>query len=113
MSSEPPVESPMTKLTFNDLVALEPRLAHLLTEARSHKPSRKFCANEARYGYFGFSGLKDKLLRLVGWGGRLLRTARPTRRKRRRSRAARRMTSPTTRCTRLFQTAAQNACAGK
>ena len=56
----------MTKLTFNDLVALEPRLAHLLTEARSHKPSRKFCANEAWYGYFGFSGLKDKLLRLVG-----------------------------------------------
>jgi len=42
----------MTKLTFNDLVALEPRLAHLLTEARSHKPSRKFCANEAWYGYF-------------------------------------------------------------
>jgi hypothetical protein len=58
----------MTKLTFNDLVALEPRLAHLLTEARSHKPSRKFCANEAWYGYFGFSGLKGKLLRLVGWG---------------------------------------------
>src|SRR5262245_39407179 len=68
MSSEPPLDSPMAKLTFNDLVALEPRLAHLLTEARSHKPSRKFCANEAWYGYFGFSGLKDKLLRLVGWG---------------------------------------------
>jgi hypothetical protein len=42
----------MTKLTFNDLVALEPRLAHLLTEARTHKPSRKFCANQAWYGYF-------------------------------------------------------------
>jgi len=55
----------VTKLTFNDLVALEPRLAHLLTEARSHKPSRKFCANEA---WYGCSGLKDKLLRLVGWG---------------------------------------------
>jgi len=57
----------MTKLTFNDLVALEPRLAHLLTEAQGHKPTRKFCANQTWYGYFGFSGLKDKLLRLVGW----------------------------------------------
>src|SRR5262245_13782074 len=64
MSSDPPWESPMTKLTFNDLVALEPRLAHLLTEARSHKPSRKFCANEA---WYGCSGLKDQLVRLVGW----------------------------------------------
>ena len=58
----------MAELTFKDLVALEPRLADLLIEAQGHKPTRRFCANEAWYGYFGFSGLKGKLVRLVGWG---------------------------------------------
>jgi hypothetical protein len=58
----------MANLTFNDLVTLEPRLAELLTEARAFKPRPKFCANAVWYGYFGSSGLKDKLLGLVGWG---------------------------------------------
>jgi len=57
----------MAKVTFNELVALEPRLADLLTEARAYKPGPKFCANAVWYGYHGSLGLKSKLARLVGW----------------------------------------------
>lgn len=52
---------------WDDLVALEPRLADLEIEVASvddhDRPS--FCANQAWYG--GPAGLKGKLCQLVGW----------------------------------------------
>jgi hypothetical protein len=57
-------------LTFDDLVALEPALANLLTEARAFQANSDeiLCANGAWYGYGGFPGLKPRLLTLVGSG---------------------------------------------
>ena len=59
------------KLTWADLVALEPRLADLLQEARSCRRRKGWCANAKWYGYgkhFG-AGLKGRLIHLVGWEG--------------------------------------------
>jgi hypothetical protein len=53
-------------LTFDGLVALEPRLANLLAEARRHRRSRarSVCANEIWYRP---GGLRQRLIGLVGW----------------------------------------------
>ncbi|MDP9472344.1 MAG: hypothetical protein M3Q71_17025 [Chloroflexota bacterium] len=57
-------------LTWDDLVAREPRLADLRVAAERIRPTANasFCANAAWYGYGGHLGLKPRLVRLVGWG---------------------------------------------
>ncbi len=60
----------MSRPTFDDLVALEPGLAYLLTEAQEYHTNRPrgFCANAVFYGYPGHHpGLKRRLAELVGW----------------------------------------------
>jgi hypothetical protein len=56
-----------TKPTFDELMALEPRLGVLLREAKAHQQRKGFCANAVWYGYDGSGGLKGRLLMLVGW----------------------------------------------
>ncbi len=56
--------------TFDELVALEPRLADLLAEAQAYHANRPrgFCANAVWYGYPGHQpGLKKRLAELVGF----------------------------------------------
>jgi hypothetical protein len=65
-----PKEPTGCRPTFEELAALEPRLNHLLAEARSYheKKYRRFCANAVWYGYPGHEpGLKQGLSELVGW----------------------------------------------
>jgi hypothetical protein len=60
----------MSRPTFDELVALEPRLADLLAEAQDYhaKRPRGFCANAVWYGYPGHRpGLKKRLSELVGF----------------------------------------------
>ncbi len=54
--------------TWDDLVRLEPRLAALRAEVERVTAwnGQRFCANEHWYGYNGESGIKPKLVRLVG-----------------------------------------------
>ena len=74
--AEIPVPPPGTsRLTWADLVALEPRLTELAAEirARGHhgKPPATFCANCEWYGYRGRGvGYKARLCALVGWTAR-------------------------------------------
>jgi hypothetical protein len=56
-----------TKPTFDELLALEPRLGILLREAKAYQRRKGFCANSVWYGYDGSGGLKGRLLMLVGW----------------------------------------------
>lgn len=62
------------ELTFDELVRREPALAELLREVRavSSKDDRYYCANAVWYGYGQYrrSGLKPRLLQLVGWCAR-------------------------------------------
>src|SRR5262245_44621745 len=58
------------RLTWEQLVRLEPQLLDLLRRARATPARGKhFCANARWYGYgqWRFAGLKPHLLRLVGW----------------------------------------------
>ena len=48
--------------------ALEPRLIVLLAEAREHQGGEGFCANDIWYGHARHPGLKEQLVKLVGWG---------------------------------------------
>jgi hypothetical protein len=60
----------MSRPTFDELVALEPRLADLLAEAQAYHANRPrgFCANAVWYGYPGRQpGLKRRLSELVGF----------------------------------------------
>jgi hypothetical protein len=60
----------MSRPTFDELVALEPRLADLLAEAQAYHTNRprEFCANAVFYGYPGHRpGLKKRLSELVGF----------------------------------------------
>jgi hypothetical protein len=62
-----------TTLTWNDLVAAEPRLAVLLADARAVRDDRRrpsFCANAVWFGWHGDGGFKSQLRYLVGWGCR-------------------------------------------
>jgi hypothetical protein len=63
------------KLTWRDLVRLEPRLGELEREARAVRRSPRardphFCANDSWYGRRGWIGFKPRLLWLVGWEAR-------------------------------------------
>ena len=62
------------ELTFDELARREPDLAELLAEARALFSSNdpNFCANAAWFGYgtYRHSGLKPRLLQLVGWRAR-------------------------------------------
>jgi hypothetical protein len=66
--------------TFQQLVALEPRLLDLLVEALGHHENRErsFCANAVWCGHLGHRpGLKARLRHLAGWAaeqGGVLRT---------------------------------------
>jgi hypothetical protein len=58
--------------SWQELVAIEPRLELLLKRAKQHKDDRRrryFCANEVWYGYGPYYGLglKGVLVRLVGF----------------------------------------------
>jgi hypothetical protein len=59
------------RVTWETLVAREPRLAALLAEIRKIRSRPGFCANELWYGYgdYGHS-LKYRLSCLVGWDRR-------------------------------------------
>jgi hypothetical protein len=62
--------TPTAVPTFEALAALEPGLAGLLAEARASAADAgdpHFCANAVWYGYEGHPGIKQRLLRLVGW----------------------------------------------
>jgi hypothetical protein len=60
--------------TFDELALLEPGLATLLAEARavSSRGNPKFRANAVWYGFgkYRHSGLKPRLVQLVGWNAR-------------------------------------------
>ncbi len=61
--------STSTRPAFDELAALEPRLAALLAEAQGYHATRPrgFCANAVFYGYPGHRpGLKRRLSELVG-----------------------------------------------
>lgn len=59
---------PIWPLTWDSLVAMEPRLQTLLDEAKSVRPDgATFCANAIWYGYGGHQGFKPRLSKLVGW----------------------------------------------
>ena len=61
----------MPKVTFDELVKLEPKLGSLLEEAKAMKrASPPFCANAVWYGYRGYPGIKPRLIRLVGWNSK-------------------------------------------
>lgn len=55
-------DTALTNPTWEELVALEPRLAELYTEARAVRRTRRFCANAVWVRQF-----KPRLLRLAGW----------------------------------------------
>ncbi len=59
---------------WDDLVALEPRLAALLVEAKSwHQKSKntpEFCANRIWYSYGNPRGLRQDVISLVGWSAK-------------------------------------------
>ncbi|MEX2171536.1 MAG: hypothetical protein WD851_19610 [Pirellulales bacterium] len=59
------------KLTWAELVALEPELAPLLAEAQAHHGTAgvKFCPNAVWYGYGDYEGygLKMRMMQLVGY----------------------------------------------
>ena len=58
------------RLTWEQLVKLEPELGRLLERAKATKSRGKhFCANARWYGFgqWRFAGLKPRLLWLVGW----------------------------------------------
>jgi hypothetical protein len=60
----------MSRPTFADLAALEPRLAGLHAEAQNYHVNRPrgFCANAVFYGYPGHRpGLKKRLSELIGF----------------------------------------------
>lgn len=67
-------------VTWDALVAAEPRLEQLLARARATRDdgsAPSFCANDVWYGHAGHPGLKPVLARLVGWnavGGDLIRS---------------------------------------
>ncbi len=69
-----PAPEPLDPVTWEQLAALEPRLADLRARARRMRGSR-FCVNQVWYTQF-----KPELVRLVGWlrrsGPDLLRTSR-------------------------------------
>ena len=55
-------------MTFDEIVAAEPRVGELMREAQAVKYSGpKFCANAVWYGYSGHRGIKPRLETLVGW----------------------------------------------
>ena len=54
----------MAKITWDELVQLEPALDQLLQQVRQVQAGPGFCANRVWYGPNGF---KAKLLKLVGW----------------------------------------------
>ncbi len=61
------------KISWNDLVAQEPRLTELLAEVRAMDDGRSsfFCGAWLYSGDGpGRPGLKERLSRLVGWGAR-------------------------------------------
>ena len=66
---------------FNRLCILEPMLLELYSEAcrHHHVICDVFCANKIWYGYAGKDGIKDRLLKLVGYdreaGPEVLRTS--------------------------------------
>ncbi len=68
--STPTIAVVTNRLTWQDLVAREPRLADLRIAAERARPTAdaSFCANAVWYGYGGHLGLKPRLVRLVGWG---------------------------------------------
>jgi hypothetical protein len=56
-------------MTFEELVKIEPRLEELFDEAKkvSSEGNPNFCANAVWYGTYAEAGLKDRLVKLVGW----------------------------------------------
>lgn len=56
-----------TKLTWERLVQLEPRLLDLYNRARKSKPTNKHCWIYVWFGDEEHAGLKRELLQLVGW----------------------------------------------
>lgn len=59
-------------VTWEDLIALEPRLEQLERDIRYHASQHRvdrYCANRHWYGYLGL-GFKDRLCVLVGWEAR-------------------------------------------
>jgi hypothetical protein len=73
--------SSTTILTWQQLVAAEPRLGSLMREiktVRDDKSRPSFCANAVWYGYYDYPGFKPRLYELAGWGAKsapdLLRT---------------------------------------
>jgi hypothetical protein len=67
---------PNQPLTFDDLVKLEPRLQALLDEAKAPagRRGKRFCANAVFYGQ---GGLKERLVKLVGWSAGIVETVYP------------------------------------
>ncbi len=60
----------ISRPTFADLVAMEPKLGQLLREARRIRDTGEdevFCANAIWFGWHGGPGFKPRLSRLVGW----------------------------------------------
>jgi septation ring formation regulator EzrA len=60
----------MERLSFEDLVKIEPRLDDLLTQIKNEKPPTKWqeCEIYRWYGIGGDrSGYKQKMVKLVGW----------------------------------------------
>jgi hypothetical protein len=53
--------------TFDDLVAIEPKLGELLADAKRYRGGPEFCANAVWYGYDGDESMKNRLEFLVGW----------------------------------------------
>ena len=55
--------------TWEELAALEPRLADLLAEIRRERPGPRSCANARWLGYGRWRGMgyKPRMARLVGW----------------------------------------------
>jgi hypothetical protein len=68
-ASPPATSGCKDDITWDELVAREPRLGALLAEAKAVSSRRNphFCANEVWYGYAGHRGIKPRLRHLVGW----------------------------------------------
>ncbi len=52
-------------MTWDQLIAMEPRLLRLYEHAKNCKPTKGFCADQVWYGR---GGLKAQMAELVGFG---------------------------------------------
>lgn len=58
------------RLTFRELVKLEPKLGELLKQAQTVKDDGSqeyYCGNAVWYGYDGYPGFKSSLCALIGF----------------------------------------------